>query len=58
MPLRPSIGYIGENWIRAEEHARALLANAEQKGAAKWACRQLRGECWAKSPLVNGDAVM
>ncbi len=40
---------------RAEEHARTLLANAEQKGAAKYiaVARRLLGEIAA----VNGDAV-
>jgi tetratricopeptide (TPR) repeat protein/predicted Ser/Thr protein kinase len=41
---------------RAEEHARTLLVNAEQKGAAKYVAiaRRLLGEIAA----VNGDGVM
>ena len=51
MPLRPSIGYIGASWI----DARTLLANPEQKGAAKYiaVARRLLGEIAA----VRGDAM-
>ena len=52
VPPRPSIGWLGK-LDRAEEHARTLLANAEQNSVAKYVAiaRRLLGEIAA----VSGD---